>query len=83
MKNIIFLFFIIACFTHLIGQSHSRMLKTVTFSGTGYELGMQHGKALKPEIAGIIAAWKKNTSTALEKDADAVLKDFFEYCKYF
>ncbi|MCB0654672.1 MAG: hypothetical protein KDC57_00985 [Saprospiraceae bacterium] len=58
------------------------MLKTVTFSGTGYELGMQHGKALKPEIAGIIAAWKKNTSAVLEKDAGVVLDEFFAYAQF-
>ncbi|MCB9318411.1 MAG: hypothetical protein H6570_03955 [Lewinellaceae bacterium] len=63
-------------------QPTDRNLKTVTFTGEGYELGVQHGKTLKTEIAGIIAAWKKNTSTALEKDADAVLKDFFEYAHF-
>ena len=32
------------------GQHSERELKTVTFEGSGYELGLQHGKELKSEI---------------------------------
>lgn len=68
----------IGCF----GQETTRALKTVTFSGSGYALGLQHGKALKKEIGEIILAWKKNTSAQLEKEADLVLKDFFAYADF-
>ncbi len=72
------LFFSVACF----GQQTNRELKTVTFSGSGYELGIQHGTKLKKEIAEIISAWKKNTSNELGRDADLVLKDFFKYADF-
>jgi len=65
-----------------LGQETTRELKTVTFSGSGYELGLQHGKTLKKEINDIIEAWKKNTTRQLGKDADIVIKDFFEYAKF-
>ena len=51
----------------------------VSFSGKGYDLGLQHGRTLKNEIASIIAAWKKNTSAVLKKNADEVLDDFYNY----
>mgnify|MGYP003642237436 FL=1 len=81
MKKIIILFGLfltITCF----GQKTTRQLKTVTFSGNGYQLGLQHGKTLKKEINDIIVAWKKNTSKQLGKDANVVIKDFFEYAKF-
>jgi predicted choloylglycine hydrolase len=65
-----------------VGQQTNRALKTVTFSGSGYELGLQHGEELKKEIGEIIAAWKENTSLALGKDADTVVKEFFEYAAF-
>lgn len=68
----------IGCFA----QSSSRELKTVSFTGQGYELGLQHGKALKNEIADILDAWKQNTSINLGKDADKVLNEFFEYANF-
>ena len=64
------------------GQQTNRELKVVTFSGSGYELGLQHGKELKTEIGEIISAWKKNTSSSLGKDADTILKNFFEYAEF-
>ncbi|OBQ57024.1 hypothetical protein VQ01_00620 [Tamlana sp. s12] len=81
MKQLIILLGLIitvGCF----GQTSDRELKTVTFSGKGYELGLQHGKTLKKEIGEIIVAWKKNASSALGKDADIILKNFFEYSKF-
>lgn len=81
MKQLLILFGVLvsmACY----GQQTDRELKTVTFSGSGYELGLQHGKALKKEIGEIIEAWKMNASSDLGKDADIVLKDFFEYSKF-
>ena len=65
-----------------VGQDQNRELKYVTFSGSGYELGLQHGKTLKKGIERIIIAWKENTSNALGRDADFVLNEFFEYADF-
>jgi len=81
MKKLLILFgflFSIGCF----GQQTARELKTVTFSGKGYDLGLQHGEQLKKEIQEIILAWKNNTSNQLGKDADIVVKDFFKYAEF-
>ncbi len=81
MKQIIILIGLLISLS-CYGQQATRELNAVTFSGSGYELGLQHGKALKKEISEVIGAWKKNTSFNLKKDADIVLKDFFEYAKF-
>jgi hypothetical protein len=65
-----------------IAQQSNRELKIVYFSGSGYELGLQHGKELKKEIGEIITAWKANTSKSLGKDADVALHEFFEYAHF-
>lgn len=81
MKKLILfigLFIFVGCF----GQQKNRTLKTVSFSGSGYALGLEHGEALKQEIGEIISAWKKNTSSVLKKDADLVINDFFEYADF-
>lgn len=81
MKQLIFvigLLITIGCY----GQQTDRKLKIISFSGSGYELGLQHGKELKTEIGEIVEAWKKNTSSSLGKDANLVLKDFFEYAEF-
>ncbi len=84
MKKLILLFVSLCIFIH--GQAEinesNRTLKEISLSGSGFELGMQHGQQLKTEIANIVAAWKENTSRALGKDADIVLKDFFEYADF-
>ena len=80
MKQLIILiglFVSLAC----VGQE-TRALKEVTFSSSGYELGIQHGTQLKKEIGEVVSAWKKNTSTQLGKDADEVLTDFFNYADF-
>lgn len=64
------------------GQSKERELKLVTFSGRGYELGLQHGKQLKKEIGEIVTLWKTNVKRSLNRDADEVLKDFFAYADF-
>jgi len=82
MKNLLIVVTALLMSTVCPGQQTARELKTVTFSGSGYELGLQHGKELKQEIGEIIRAWKKNTSNSLGKDADLVLKEFFEYAEF-
>lgn len=59
-----------------------RSLKQLSLTGSGYELGFQHGQQLKKEIAEVISKWKANTSKHLKKDADEVLKAFFEYADF-
>ena len=78
MKPLIIFLSVIFC-TSLFSQPNSRSLQMVSFSGKGYDLGLQHGRTLKNEIASIIAAWKKNTSAVLKKNADEVLDDFYNY----
>lgn len=65
-----------------VDKSKKRQLKLVTFTGTGYELGLQHGKKLKNEIAEIVGKWKENTTKSLNKDADLVLKEFMDYANF-
>ncbi|WP_067037630.1 C45 family autoproteolytic acyltransferase/hydolase [Allomuricauda sp. CP2A] len=81
MKNIclvILLIVTVAC----TPQQKDRTLKVVEFTGSGHALGLQHGKALKSEIASLVRVWKENTSEVLQRDADEVLKEFFEYADF-
>ncbi len=78
----LFVFFSLFLFISCAEQPTIRSLKKVTFSESGYALGLQHGKELKADIAGILAEWKKNTSAQLGKDADLVLKEFFAYAQF-
>ncbi|PWK17718.1 C45 family autoproteolytic acyltransferase/hydolase [Xanthomarina spongicola] len=80
MKNI-FILLLLLTFEGF-GQQANRDLQIITLSGSGYDLGLQHGKQLKEEIGDIISAWKKNTSNALKKDADLVVAEFFEYANF-
>jgi len=59
-----------------------RALNEVTFTGSGYELGLQHGTKLKSQIAEIVSKWKENTTEVLKRDADEVLKEFMEYGQF-
>lgn len=59
-----------------------RKLNEVSFSGNGYELGLQHGTKLKTQIAEIVSRWKENTSKNLKKDSDEVLKEFMKYGQF-
>ncbi len=59
-----------------------RELREITLTGTGYELGLQHGKLLKKEIGEIVGKWKKNTSDMMGRDANIVLAEFFQYAQF-
>jgi isopenicillin-N N-acyltransferase like protein len=59
-----------------------RELREITLTGTGYELGLQHGKLLKKEIGEIVGKWKKNTSGMMGRDANIVLAEFFQYAQF-
>jgi isopenicillin-N N-acyltransferase-like protein len=48
----------------------------VELSGTGYERGLQHGRALKAEIAEAVRHWKDSLHEARQQDPDAVIAAF-------
>ena len=86
MKRLLILFgSVILIASHC--QQKPRELKAVTFSGSGYELGVQHGKHFKKEIAEVIVRWEKNLSAFLsdkkiKKNRDQVINEFFEYAGF-
>ena len=59
-----------------------RELREITLTGTGYELGLQHGSLLKKEIGEIVGKWKKNASDMMGRDANLVLAEFFQYAQF-
>lgn len=59
-----------------------RELREITLTGSGYELGLQHGRLLKKEIGEIVGRWKKNTSGMMGRDANIVLAEFFQYAQF-
>jgi isopenicillin-N N-acyltransferase like protein len=59
-------------------KSQRQPILEVTLTGSGYELGLQHGQIFKKEIAELIARFKENTTQSLEKDADEVVTDFYQ-----
>lgn len=66
MKNL-FLFLLVTVSFNAFGQ---QVIREVNFSGSGYELGLQHGKLLKTEIGELVEKMKQNTSTNLNKDVN-------------
>ncbi len=77
-------FIIVCCSCSIIAQNSqsNRVLKELTLSGTGYELGLQHGKMLKTEIGEIVTKWKANTTKYFKKDAELTLDDFYKQANY-
>jgi isopenicillin-N N-acyltransferase like protein len=59
-----------------------RRLREVSFHGSGYTRGLQHGQQLKKEIGEIVAKWKKSVETELNKPADQVVVEFFAYAHF-
>ncbi|MFD2824711.1 C45 family autoproteolytic acyltransferase/hydrolase [Lacinutrix iliipiscaria] len=80
-KAVLLLFFVFA-FTSFSQKKNNRELKHVTLSGSGYELGLQHGSLLKSEIAEIVSKWKQNTTQTFQKDSDSIVSDFFKYAHF-
>lgn len=78
MKNT-FLFLLVIISFNAFGQ---QVIREVNFSGSGYELGLQHGKLLKTEIGEVVEKMKQNTAINLEKDAEQVLNDFHSYANF-
>lgn len=48
----------------------------VELSGSGYDRGMQHGKALKAEIADILRRFKEDLKTSRKRDPDSLIAEF-------
>ncbi|MEJ2584733.1 MAG: C45 family autoproteolytic acyltransferase/hydrolase [Robiginitalea sp.] len=59
-----------------------KAIREVVLSGSGYDLGFEHGQKLKAEIEAIVSKWKENTRAALKKDPETVLDAFFEYAHF-
>ena len=57
-------------------------IREIQLSGSGYELGVQHGKLLKKEIAELVDKMKANTTRALGKDAAQVINEFMQYAQF-
>ncbi|MFT3681631.1 MAG: C45 family autoproteolytic acyltransferase/hydrolase [Ferruginibacter sp.] len=84
-KVSIFLLIISQLFSiQLPGQQNSRRqpIREITLTGWGYELGLQHGRLLKKEIAEITGKWKTNTARVLRKDPGLVVDEFFRYAHF-
>jgi isopenicillin-N N-acyltransferase like protein len=83
MRKIFLCLLLLISFTVIShAQNPKREIREVTFSGSGYELGLQHGKLLRTEIGEIVKKMKQNTADNLKKDADQVLKEFFKYAQF-
>ncbi len=89
MKKIWVLFFLLMNVTVFAQTAASKVsaitkreLREITLTGTGFELGLQHGKLLKKEIGEIVGKWKKNTSDMMGRDANIVLAEFFQYAQF-
>ncbi len=91
MKNTTFILCCLFC-AALLQNAHaqspqtqnlrSRYLREVRLSGSGYALGLQHGRQLKKEIGKIVAKWKKSVENELKQPADTIVKQFFAYARF-
>ena len=82
MKNTFLLVLVVSFTSFGQGQFSKREIREIKLEGSGYELGLQHGKLLKLEIKDIVGKMKKNTAEILKKDAEQVLKEFFVYAQF-
>lgn len=84
IKSKVFILLLITYTVGVFGQTpfSKREIREVRLSGSGYELGLQHGKLLKKEIGELVVKMKKNTTDNLKKDADQVIKEFMAYAQF-
>lgn len=82
MRKIYIIILLLVSLTAISQSTVKREIREVTLSGSGYALGLQHGKMLKTEIGEIVKKMKQNTADNLKKDADQVLKEFFKYAQF-
>ena len=50
----------------------------IELSGNGYQRGLQHGKVLKTEIAGVFTKWKNSIQNDTKQNADTVISAFLK-----
>ena len=54
----------------------AKKLLSVELSGSAYERGVQHGKALKAEIAAVLGSFKADLKTSRMRDPDSLIAEF-------
>lgn len=59
-------------------KTRRQPIREVALTGTGYELGLQHGQIFRKEIGELLARFKEKTTQELGKDANEVLADFYQ-----
>jgi predicted choloylglycine hydrolase len=82
MRKIYLITLVLVSLTAISQPNAKREIREVSLSGSGYALGLHHGKLLKTEIDQIVKKMKQNTTDNLKKDADQVLKEFFKYAQF-
>ena len=55
---------------------NSKDVPVIELSGSGYEIGLKHGRLCKNEIEEVFTKWKQNLKTVTKRDADSLLSDF-------
>lgn len=78
MKKILAILLISFSFTTFC----QKQIREVKLSGSGYELGLEHGKLLKKEIGEIVTKMKQNASTTLKKDFNDIENEFYAYAYF-
>ena len=63
-------------FSQTIPVTHQGNLRVLTLQGTPYELGRQHGEALKQDIGALVGLWKEDIRKTYRVDPDAFIKKF-------
>ena len=81
-SKLLFLFFLFSFSAISQTQSSKREIREVRLSGSGYELGLQHGKLLKKEIGELVLKMKRNIADNVHRDAHEVLRNFFTYAQF-
>ena len=66
-------------FSQSTGQaiSGNKKVPVIELTGNGYQRGLQHGKALKNEIAEVFKKWKENIQRNTKQNADSVIIQFY------
>ncbi len=57
-------------------------LRVLVLEGTPYQMGMIHGKALKPEITELIKRWKADLARTYKVPAEDFIKKFLKYTDF-
>jgi isopenicillin-N N-acyltransferase like protein len=78
MKKLIIFILSILSYT-VYGQQE---IREISLSGSGYELGFQHGTILKNEIGELLKKMKQSTSNSDKEEAEQFLADFGSYANF-